>query len=89
MLQLKLCPVVKKPIQKFPSIITALHSLLDSCKPCLHLNEKQVLPWREVMSSLLLSPCPTNGPKGVRECMKVAAAAGPGDETSYWGGKAR
>lgn len=38
---------------------------------------------REVMCSLLLGPCPTDGAEGVRECMEVAAAAGPGDDTSY------
>lgn len=89
MLQLKLCPVVKKPTKGFPSPITTLHFLLKPCKPCLCLTERQVLPWREIICFLPLGPCPADVAEGVRECMKVAAAAGPGDKTSCWGGKAR
>lgn len=63
MLQLKLCPVLKKPTQGFPSLVTALHFLLDSCKPCLHLAERQVLPWRGIICSLPLGPVPLMGLK--------------------------
>lgn len=54
MFQLKLCPVLQKPTGGFPSLIAALHFPLESCKPCLHLAERQLLPWRDMMCSLPL-----------------------------------